>query len=94
MAALKDHDDVNLLSYTTLSQGARQSPHNDDEIPYELVDKLDKSCKNNPLTLSVVSSRLKGTQVESWHYMLKKLSQAPESLRDLKFEASESLSTH
>ncbi|GKG20050.1 hypothetical protein Tco_0379851, partial [Tanacetum coccineum] len=39
MAALKDHDDVNLLSYTTLSQGARQSPYNDDEIPYELVDK-------------------------------------------------------
>ncbi|GJW58011.1 retrovirus-related pol polyprotein from transposon TNT 1-94 [Tanacetum coccineum] len=39
MTPLKDQDVVDLLSYITLSHGARQSAHNDDEIPYELVKK-------------------------------------------------------
>ncbi|PWA99926.1 NB-ARC domains-containing protein [Artemisia annua] len=52
-------------------------------LPNNRAGQLTKCCKKNPLALSVIGGRLKGTQMESWHHTLKKLSQATHPLIDL-----------
>ncbi|PWA91233.1 NB-ARC domains-containing protein [Artemisia annua] len=77
---LSDEDANSLFCHSAFSEFGLA--HNDD-IPNGLVDELVACCKNHPLTLSVIGGLLKGTNISSWHGMLKKLSEEKQSVLDL-----------
>ncbi|GKA31772.1 probable disease resistance protein [Tanacetum coccineum] len=77
---LSDEDADNLFRHSAFSEFGLD--HNDD-IPNGLVNELVACCKNHPLTLSVIGGLLKGTNISSWHGMLKNLSEGKQSVLDL-----------
>ncbi|KAI3750276.1 hypothetical protein L2E82_20910 [Cichorium intybus] len=76
---LNHQDATNLFRHSAFSECESE----DTDIPDDIVDKLVKCCKQHPLALSVIGGLLKGTDITSWHIMLKNLSDGQKSVLDL-----------